>query len=772
VAAPIVVPDMVVVVRNWLLPALLAVGQAALWPGLPLLLGDPVDRVQVAAGLAATVLAAVALGWRRRAPVAALVGVTPALALGQLATPTDALSVAICADVIALYSVGVHRPARVTFVATAALIGCQTVLAVPVYGTGRMYAGNLVIAVVIYLLAAGLGRSRRRWHAARQAAAHRLARAEADRRQASVVERQRLARELHDVSAHHLTSIVVTVTAARRLAERRPELAAEALEFAARTGRETQSALHRLVDVMRGVEVETGSGLARRIEELAAGFVALGQPVAVRLSLDDRTGSEPAGRAAEAAYGIVREALTNALRHAPGGPVRVQVGYRDEVLDVLVENEAGTVPATAGGLGSGRGLAGMRERAASAGGMLDAGPRPGGGWRVHAALPEAAASTADRSLLRVRGPRLADVAIALALAVLPVSVVLLPDPAVPRLDAATGALATMLLTAHALPLVWRRRAPWRALAAVLATTVLWPVVIGFDLLPHPSIDALGLGMIADFVAVYAVAAYGRPRHLTWLAAPLAASVLAVASVAAAAIDGTLIGHVASPVVMQFSTTLITAVFLVPLGALWGAGFAVRLRRDGVTSRERRAVAASTAGAVEMAYAERARIAAGLRAAVLRHADQVTAAAEEGRLDRVLDAARAALAAMRDLLGDLRGDPERAPQPTAAAIGALCRRQRDAGRDVELETPAATPALPPAVDVSAYRVVETALTAGDAGPARVILAYGADDLRITVTGVPAATAGPVAAGLRARIAALGGRMIADPAGTMDVWIPAR
>ncbi|GAA4701126.1 sensor histidine kinase [Phytohabitans rumicis] len=753
--------------RNWLVPALLALGQVALWPGLPLLGGEPVDRVQVAAGLAATVLAAIALGWRRRAPVAALVGITPALSLGQLATPVDALMVIICIDVIALYSVGVRRPARVTFAATAALVGWQSVLGIAIYGTGRTYAGNLVIAVVVYLLAAGLGRSRRRWRAARQDAANRLARAEADRREASVVERQRLARELHDVSAHHLTSIVVTVTAARRLAERRPELAAEALEFAARAGRETQSALARLVDVMRGVESESGSGLGRRIEELAAGFVALGQPVTVRLSLDDRTGP-----CTEAAFGIVREALTNALRHAPGGAVQVRLDHRDGVLDVEVANAAGTAPAAAGGLGSGRGLAGMRERVATAGGTLAAGHRPDGGWRVHAMLPETSASAVDRSLLRVRGPRLADIAIALALAVLPVSAVLLPDPAVPRLDAAGGALAAMLLAAHALPLVWRRRAPWRALAGVLATTAVWPVVVGFDLLPHPAVDALATGMVAEFVAVYAVAAYGRPRHLTWLAAPLAAGALGAVAVTAAAVDGMLIEQPATALVAQLCTVVVAALFLVPLGALWGAGFAVRLRRDRVTARERRAVAASTAGAVEMAYAERARIAAGLRAAVLRHANAVTAAAEEGRLDGVLGEARAALAAMRDLLGDLRGDPDRAPQPTAAAIDALCRRQRDAGRVVELHSPAAVPALPPAVDVSAYRVVEAALAAGDAGPARVTLGYGAGDLRITVTGVPSATADPVAAGLRARITALGGRMSLDPAGTMDVWIPAR
>src|SRR3712207_1631218 len=89
------------VLRTWLLPALLATCQAALWPGLPLLLDRPVDQVEVAAALAATLLASAALGWRLRSPVGALVVITPSLTLGLMATPVDSLSVLIFADVIA-----------------------------------------------------------------------------------------------------------------------------------------------------------------------------------------------------------------------------------------------------------------------------------------------------------------------------------------------------------------------------------------------------------------------------------------------------------------------------------------------------------------------------------------------------------------------------------------------------------------------------------------------------------------------------------------------
>jgi signal transduction histidine kinase len=378
----------------------------------------------------------------------------------------------------------------------------------------------------------------------------------------------------------------------------------------------------------------------------------------------------------------------------------------------------------------------------------------------------------ERSLRRVRGPRLADLAIALAAAVLPVALILVPDPTMPRVDATAAALATMLTAAHALPLLWRRRAPWRMLGAVLATTALWPVVAGLELLPEAALAALFAGIGADLVAVYAVAAYGRHRHLTWLAMPLAAGVHAAVTLLTFALDGWLLDRPITPSTLTILLVPAAVPYVLLVAPVWTVGFVGRLRREGVVSRERRAVAASTAGAIELAYAERLRIAAGLRAAVLRHAAQVTEAAEGGRLDGVLESARAALAAMRDLLGDLRVDPERAPQPTAAAIDALCRDLRAAGRRVELHSPGTAPVLPPAVDVSAYRVVETALGAGDAGPARVTLGYGAADLRITVTGVPSATAGPVAAGLRARVAAIGGRMTVDRAGTMDVWLPSR
>ena len=770
--------------RDWLLPALLAAGQLSLWPGVPLWRGEPVDAGQLAVGLLATSLVVIALAWRRRAPLAALAGTAVTLTLGQLATPLDSLTVLTIADVIALFSVAARRPTRTALLAAAAYTVLSATLSTHLLGLNAEYAGTLVLLVITNLSTIALGQGRRRWRLARQTAADQLARAEADRQQAAGAERHRLARELHDVSAHHLTAIVVTVTAAQRLAAKRPELTEAALDFAAGTGRETLAALHQLVAVMRHTDREGGPPLAERIDELTTGFTRLGQPITLELDLPPE--SVPAVRGADAAYGIVREALTNTLRYAPGAPVRVRITDLGDALEVTVSNPApgnaasGNAAPGIGMLGSGRGLAGAAERATDLGGHLDAGPAPDGGWRVHAVLP----TDPDRSERSARRPRLrlarpTDLAVLAACLGLPLLMLLVDEEqsGPPEgLDATAGVLGALLLIGHALPLLWRRRAPWTSLAVMLAMTVPWPLVVGYELLPEAAFIALGTAVVAELAATYAVAVYSARRALSWLAVPISAAVLGLVAAAATLVAGIGNGDLGAdeslpPIGILIGVVFIAAILAipgsVPLLLAWGAGFAIRVRNDRVYGREHTALAATTARVVAEVHAERGRIAAGLRDAVLRDTGRVVAAAEERRLDAVAEAARAALGGMRELLGGLR----EAPQPTAAAIDELCERHRAAGRQVELDRPADPPVLPAAVELSAYRLVENALGAGDLAPARVTLGYSADGLRITVTGVPSAAAEPVAAGLNARAAGLGGRLTINPTGTMDVWLPA-
>lgn len=241
-------------IRNWLLPLLLAAGQLGLWPGalawaepeaLSYWLPAAASPTAVAAAVLATVLVAAALGWRRRRPVAALVGIVVVLTLGTVATPTDALLLVASADLIALYSVAVRQPRRTALIALGLVAGWQLCLSATTYGVGAEYAAEVSFSVVGYLLVVGAGLARQRWLAGRRTAAARLSTAEAAREQATADERQRLAHELHDVSAHHLTSVLVAVTAAQRLRERQPELMGEGLALAATAGRRVGSGRQR-----------------------------------------------------------------------------------------------------------------------------------------------------------------------------------------------------------------------------------------------------------------------------------------------------------------------------------------------------------------------------------------------------------------------------------------------------------------------------------------------------------------------------------------------
>ncbi|MCG0068473.1 histidine kinase [Streptomyces tricolor] len=765
-------------IRNWLLPLLLAAGQGALlWPGAGL---DGAPGGPALFGvLGALALETAALGRRRTAPLRALAGTLGAVVLGGLAWPDGYLGFG---SLVALYSVAVRCPVPVTVRAVAAVVGVEWVLAAVQEGPRVALLSDMAITLGVYLLCAGLGEARRQRLAGRLSAARRLAGAEHARRLAGDHERRRLTRELHDVSAHHLTSVVVTVDAAHRLQDSRPDLAAEALSFAERTGTETLTALQRLVGLLRDTDRPDHRPMSGRIEELVAGFGRLGRPVTARLP-DDL-----AGPSAEAIHGIVREALTNALRYAPGAAARVLVRRADGLLELTVENAPPRAAAPgAGGLGAGRGLAGMRERAAAAGGELTAGPTREGGWRVRATLPDGAGTPPSEQGWRrdvLREQRLADPALALAAMILPVSfaLALTEEWSAAARRATLPALLVVcgLLVLHALPLLWRRRAPWAVLGAVLATAWLGPVVVAAWPVPSQVAEFLVAGALVEALAVYAVAGYGRGPGRTW-PAPLAATPgVACAVTATAWADGSVAGEPTGPggaVLLAFTlSVLLGPVF----AAVWGCGLFVRRRRLRALAYDDFAFASSMWQADRAAEAERQRLAATLRDAVLEHTRALVAAARRGDLAEVADTARAALAAMREMLRGLGDSADGgagpagrlAPSPTVADLDALCAALRSGGRDVRLRgLPEAARELPPSVQVSVYRIVEAALGAGDPGPARVTLRRRRGTLRITVTGVRLAVAGPVAERLRVQVAAGEGRILCEPTGTLRVSLPA-
>ncbi|MDF1603592.1 sensor histidine kinase [Nocardioides sp. YIM 152315] len=192
-------------------------------------------------------------------------------------------------------------------------------------------------------------------------------------------ERARIAREMHDVVAHGLSTIVVQADGARYAARHDPAVAAGALETIAVTGRESLTEMRRMLGLLRSGE---GTGLRPQpgLPDLAG--LVVGDHVDA--ALPDPTAVVPDGIALTT-YRVVQEALTNVRRHAgPDARARVEVVVSDAV-SVLVEDEGrGTGTADEG---HGLGLVGMRERVTAHGGTLEAGPRPGGGWRVAARLP-------------------------------------------------------------------------------------------------------------------------------------------------------------------------------------------------------------------------------------------------------------------------------------------------------------------------------------------------------------------------------------------------
>jgi len=655
--------------RIWLLPALLAAAQLALWPGLALARGDTVEAARIAAVVAAVGVVAAALLWRRRAPVAVTAVVAAGISLGSWVMPADgffvpgdALTVLSVADLVALFSVAALCSQRTTVLVLAGLGLWQAGLLATQHESAADYPVDLFIAVCLYLVVAAAGRVRRRWVADRSAAARRLAEAQQAQREAADAERRRLARELHDVTAHHLTSIVVNASAAQFLGEQRPELLAESFDFAARTGRDTLVALRRLVAILPYGE-ELPAAPAPSLADLADDFRQLGQVVTLE------TAGDPPPEVAEAMHGIAREALTNTLRYAAGGTVRLRFSYGPDGAELLIDDDGtGGAAGQATGLGGGRGLTGMRDRAQALGGTLEAGPRDGSGWRVRAVLPPAASvpGAAGRRLGRwLRSQLVLDAGLVFLTLVLPVAgvfVVIEEDGLAP----APATLVLLAVVAHSVPLLWRRQRPWAVLAAVALTTWLGPLLIVTRAAPDDGGWLFLFGVGADLAAVYAVAARTRPR-LSWLA-PLAALISTAFSIgllvalepptdAEAGPDGPLMVVALIAAVTVFAGVLLA----VPLGGSWLAGYAARRRRQGRIDREENAVAVMAAQAEFRARHERARVAAGLRHAVLAHAARVPQAAEEKDVTAVLGAAREALSAMRALLDGLTDRP--APTPT-------------------------------------------------------------------------------------------------------------
>ncbi|GCB51839.1 two-component system sensor kinase [Streptomyces sp. NL15-2K] len=280
--------------------------------------------------------------------------------------------------------------------------------------TNALIAALGVACAAVVWLTVALWRTRRRWQAAVGERGWLLERERESAAQAAIAaERDRIARELHDIVSHNVSLMVVQAGAAREVLGTMPDEAAAALRAVEDAGRGAMTDLRHLLgllapspsgedaeyegneeggdDVGSPVDLAPQPGLDR-LGSLVDRISFAGLPVEVRISGEPR----PLPQGIDVtAYRIVQEALTNALRHGDGGKAEVTVRYADHALRVEVLNTGPSVltgeprrrTAPRQRQGTGRGLLGLRERVAVYGGDLDARRRLGGGYRVRARIP-------------------------------------------------------------------------------------------------------------------------------------------------------------------------------------------------------------------------------------------------------------------------------------------------------------------------------------------------------------------------------------------------
>ncbi|GGS21586.1 histidine kinase [Streptomyces griseoviridis] len=343
---------------------------------------DPLSLVLMAVGAAALVL-------RRRAPLAVL-ALTGGVSVVESVTG-DPRAPVVMSAVVALYTVAATTDRSTTWrtgLLTSAVLTGAAMLA----GPQPWYAQENLAVLAWTGIGATAGdavRSRRAFVQAirdRAEKAERTREEEARRRVAE--ERLRIARDLHDVVAHHIALVNVQAGVAAHVMDKRPDQAKEALAHVRRAGRSALDELRVTVGLLRQsgdpeAPTEPAPGLDR-LDELVGTFRSAGLRVETARADPDTELPTAVGLAA---YRVVQEALTNVQKHAgPGAKAEVSVVRVGADIEITVLDD-GTGAPRAAGPGGGHGLLGMRERVTAVGGALTTGPRPSGGFRVHAILP-------------------------------------------------------------------------------------------------------------------------------------------------------------------------------------------------------------------------------------------------------------------------------------------------------------------------------------------------------------------------------------------------
>ena len=384
-------------------------GSEVILPGPP----QPWPSVWIVLGVALTVAP---LAFRRVYPITTFW----VILIAVIATSGHTTSITFAAVIFAAYCATAYSPFRRLALLSVLVAG---IIVTAAYPNTSPPVPERFGALLVLLPTVAVGIAIRMWRRRAGESAERLRRAqvehEAETRRAVALERARIASEMHDVVTHNVSVMVVQAGAARRVLDSSPEDAREALLAVEASGRTAMTELRNLLGLLApsgdaesgppeaagaaGAPVPGGAVLApqpgaERIPALMARVRKAGMPV--ELSVDGPGRALPPGLDL-AVYRVVQEGLTNVMKHAGQARTTVRLESRPRDLLITVSNDEpppgsaeadtagpGVGPRPEAGPGSGaRGLIGLRERIAVYGGELDAGPRPGGGWRLAARIP-------------------------------------------------------------------------------------------------------------------------------------------------------------------------------------------------------------------------------------------------------------------------------------------------------------------------------------------------------------------------------------------------
>jgi signal transduction histidine kinase len=753
------------VVIDWVLAGLLTAGAVVY---AVLLSHQRLSAVTIVSCLVSTG----SVAWRRRHPaLSTFVAVTAQLGfvgVGQREVLNGAaVAIADVAVMLNFYLLGRRaRGRRDLLVAAALLVYALGTFAVI---SGRASVSDVLLEWVPVVALCAVARtlaSRRALTAELAATAARLkVEQELRARRAAAEERNRMARELHDVIAHCVSVMVVQTSAARRVLGLDVEAAREALQAVEGAGRDALVELRRIVGVLRHGNDELAGFASLGLSELQAlvdRARAAGLPVELRV--EGRRGALPAdlGRVA---YRLVQEALTNAIKHAGAARTQVTVRIGTRELELTV-SDAGLGPAPGRGDrdGSGQGLVGMRERVALYGGELHAGPRSDGGFEVRACIPLVETTSLPRAALvadydpvvvppagEVRWPWLDPVLAGVVLVAL-------------EIEATTSSyrrgplvLNVIALGVIALAVTIRRRKP--LLFLIVSGVMVDSLSAGLT-----SLEAHTLaGTYTVFVLPYTVAAWeNRPRAVAGI----------VIWTSGAVLDG-------------FVSHATTTDYIGATGSgivVWAVGRAIRSRRTLIEELQHTSaqLAAERADRERLAVAgERSRIARELHAVVAGNvaamvvqaeAAQRVLGADRARADATMgtveDTGRQALSEMRRILGVLRHSSdggELEPQPGVDQIYVLIEHARERGQLIELSVDGEPGTLAAGVNLGLYRILEDALRAVRQPPETAVgvaLRFGEEDLELHLTGRCDGPARWPTEAMRERVALCGGELEAD------------